>query len=129
MVSRTTGKVIFKLAHNLSKKLIHKLISENCNKPVRVFSDDYTIYSNLSSHELVDDHQWANHSEKEYVNGIAHNNNCENRNSLLRPFLEIFRGISKKNLSKYVTIKECFLNFQQNFYEDVFKIILFCNDM
>jgi transposase len=55
IVSRTTGQVIFRVAHNLSKKLIHTLISENCDEPVRVFTDDYTIYSNLSSHKLVKD--------------------------------------------------------------------------
>lgn len=67
-------------------------------------------------------------SKKEYANGNIHNNNCENRNSLLRPFLEIFRGISKKNLSKYVKIKELFLNLKLDFYEEVFKMVLFCND-
>jgi len=71
----------------------------------------------------------VNHSKKEYAKGIAHNNNCENRNSLLRPFLNIFRGIPKKNLSKYVLLKECFLNFHQEFYEEIFKMILICNDI
>lgn len=43
MVSRTTGKVIFKVAKNLSKELIRNLISENCEGDVRVFSDEYSI--------------------------------------------------------------------------------------
>jgi hypothetical protein len=77
---------------------------------------------------MVTCHKIVNHSQKEYANGNIHNNNCENRNSLLRPFLEIFRGVSKKNLSKYVKIKELFLNLESDFYEDVFKMVLFCND-
>ena len=129
MVSRTTGKVIFKVAKNLSKELIRNLISENCEGDVRVFSDEYSIYSDLESHDQVTFHQAVNHSKKEYTKGIAHNNNCENRNSLLRPFLNIFRGIPKKNLSKYVLLKECFLNFHQEFYEEIFKMILICNDI
>lgn len=39
---------------------------------------------------------------KEYANGEIHVNNCENRHSLLRQYLRIFRGISKKYLNKYV---------------------------
>ena len=129
IVSRNTGKVIFKVAHNLSKELIRELISKHCEGNVKVFSDEYTIYNDLESHELVTSHKSVNHSKKEYAKGIIHNNNCENRNSLLRPYLNIFRGIPKKNLCKYVLIKECFLNLHQNFYEEVFRVILFCNDM
>ncbi|MDR2544400.1 MAG: transposase [Methanobrevibacter sp.] len=53
MVSRSTGKVIFKVVPNLSKKLIGELISKYCNEPIQVFSDDYNIYEGLSTHKIV----------------------------------------------------------------------------
>ena len=59
-----TGKVIFKVAHNLSKCLIRELVSEYCEGNVRVFSDEYTIYNDLESHELVTSHKAVNHSKK-----------------------------------------------------------------
>jgi len=31
-----------------------------------------------------------------------HVNNAENRHSLLRPFLNMFKGVSKKNLNTYI---------------------------
>jgi hypothetical protein len=48
-----TGKVIFKVVHNLSKYLIKELISENCENTIQIFSGDYTIYNNLENHEMV----------------------------------------------------------------------------
>lgn len=48
---------------------------------------------------MVTEHHIINHSEKEYAEGENHINNTENRHSLLRPYLNIFRGVSKKNLN------------------------------
>jgi len=36
---------------------------------------------------------------KEYARGNIHTNNCENRASILKPWLAIHRGISKDNLN------------------------------
>lgn len=77
---------------------------------------------------MVTYHKVVNHSQKEYANDNIHNNNFKNRNSLLRLFFEIFRGVSKKNLNKYVKIKEFFLNLKLDFYEEFFKMMLSCND-
>ncbi|MDR3292315.1 MAG: hypothetical protein LBT10_09245 [Methanobrevibacter sp.] len=66
-------------------------IFQNCDANIRVFSDEYEIYNDLETHEFVISYQSVNHSKKEYAKGIIYNNNCENRNSLLRPFLEEFQ--------------------------------------
>jgi transposase-like protein len=34
IVSKNSGQVIFRVVHNISKKLIHELISENCGEAV-----------------------------------------------------------------------------------------------
>jgi len=51
---------------------------------------------------MVMEHHVVNHSEKEYAEGENHVNNTENRHSLLRPYLNIYRGVSKKKLNTYV---------------------------
>jgi len=43
-------------------------------------------------------HEYVNHSEGEWVRGECHIINCENRVSILRPWLSIHRGICRDNL-------------------------------
>ena len=47
-------------------------------------------------------HEYVNHSEGEWFRGGCHINNCENRASILRPWLSIHRGICKDNLKLYL---------------------------
>lgn len=51
---------------------------------------------------MVAECQIINHSHRKYADGENHVNNAENRHSLLKPFLNIFRGVSKENLNAYV---------------------------
>jgi transposase len=55
-------------------------------------------------------HDYVNHSLREYARGEVHINNCENRASLLRPWLSVHRGISKDNLDTYLSL----FQFQRN---------------
>ena len=87
---------------NLSKVLIHRKIETHCNRPIKAFKDDYTIYSGLEEHPQVIEHHIINYSAKEHADGDNHVNYCENRHSLIRHYLNIFRGISKKKLNTYV---------------------------
>jgi transposase len=102
MVERKTGKTILSMEKNLSKQLIQNKLEKHCIKPVKIFTDDYSIYFNLKNHKLVTEHQIINHSHCKCAENENHVNNAENRHSLLRPFLNIFRGVSKKNLNTYV---------------------------
>jgi hypothetical protein len=43
-------------------------------------------------------HEFINHTKKEYACGEAHENRAECLFSLLKPYLRVFRGISKTNL-------------------------------
>jgi transposase-like protein len=49
-------------------------------------------------------HDYVNHSIGEYARGEVHINNCENRASILRPWLSAHRGISKDNLDTYLSL-------------------------
>ena len=91
---------------------------------MKIFTDDYTIYSNLKNHYLVAKHEIINHSHRKYADGENHVNNAENRHSLLRPFLNIFRGVSKKNLNTYVKFFQFTFNNGINWLKKALKTVL-----
>jgi len=101
-VERGTRDTILVVEKNLSKELIRQKIETHCEGPIKAFTDDYTIYTGLEEHPDVIEHHIINHSQKEYSDGETHVNTCENRHSLLRQYLRIFRGVSKKYLNRYV---------------------------
>ncbi|CEG12061.1 hypothetical protein MSIBF_A1900009 [groundwater metagenome] len=74
---------------------------------ITTYTDEYKMYSKLESAGYQ--HKVVNHSF-EYANGNIHINNCENRHSLLRPFLVIKRGVSKYNLQSYANLFQFFFN-------------------
>ena len=124
IIKRNTKLIIFSVEKNLSKEIIQNKIEKHCNKPVKLFTDDYTIYNNLKKHSMVIDHEIINHSERKYADGENHVNNTENRHSLLRPYLNMFRGVSKKNLNTYVKFFQFTFNNGINWLENALKTIL-----
>src|SRR6516164_299180 len=58
-------------------------------------------------------HDFVNHTKKEYARGDVHENRTECLFSLLKPYLRVFRGISKTNLSGYVGFFQFLRNFHQ----------------
>jgi transposase-like protein len=58
-------------------------------------------------------HEYVNHTKKEYARGDVHENRAECLFSLLKPYLRVFRGISKPNLPGYVG----FFQFLRNVYQ------------
>ena len=109
---------------NLSKDLIREKIDKHCNEPIRLFTDNYTIYFGLEGHSKVKEHHIIKHSEKEYADGENHVNNCENRHSLLRQYLRIFRGVSKKKLNTYVKFFQFTFNKGVNWFGNAIQLIL-----
>jgi transposase len=124
IVERNTGLIIFSVEKNLSKHVIQDKIEKHCIKPVKIFTDDYTIYSNLKSHEMVLKHDIINHGERKYAEGETHVNNTENGHSLLRLYLNIFRGVSKKNLNIYVKFFQFIHNNGINWLKNALKTVL-----
>jgi len=45
---------------------------------------------------------FVNHAKKEYARGDVHENRAECPFSLLKPYLRVFRGLSKTNLPGYL---------------------------
>src|SRR5262249_26260917 len=55
----------------------------------------------------------VNHTKKEYARGEVHENRAECLFSLLKPYLRVFRGLSKCNLPGYVGFFQFLRNFRQ----------------
>ena len=63
-------------------------------------------------------HDFVNHTQQEYVRGEVHENRAECLFSLLKPYLRVFRGMSKHNLPGYLSFFQFLRNFRhQNAFE------------
>ena len=63
-------------------------------------------------------------TQKEYARGDVHENRAECLFSLLKPYLRVFRGLSKCNLPEYVGCFQFLRNFrQQNAFEQAELIL------
>jgi transposase len=63
-------------------------------------------------------HAFVNHTQKEYARGDVHENRAEGQFSLLKPYLRMFRGLSKSNLPGYLGFFQFLRNLhQQNAFE------------
>jgi hypothetical protein len=69
-------------------------------------------------------HEYVNHTQEEYARGEVHENRAECVFSLLKPFLRVFRGISKANLPGYLGFFQFLRNFRhQNAFEQAELIL------
>ena len=59
-------------------------------------------------------HEFVNHTQKEYARGDVHENRAECLFSLLKPYLRVFRGLSKRNLPGYIGFFQFLRNFRQH---------------
>jgi transposase-like protein len=58
-------------------------------------------------------HDFVNHTRKEYARGDVHENRAECLFSLLKPYLRVFRGMSKTHLPGYLGFFQFLRNFRQ----------------
>ena len=74
----------------------------------RLYTDSASSYRALTGYV----HEFVNHTQKEYARGDVHENRAECLFSLLKPYLRVFRGISKTNLPGYVGFFQFLRNFR-----------------
>jgi transposase-like protein len=96
------GKTVLQVVKSFNfrtvKKMANKVLFAGCGI---IFTDSAKAYGILSQMGFI--HKNVNHSKKEYVKpGNVHENRAENVFSLLKPFLLVFRGVSKRLLPGYV---------------------------
>jgi len=112
------------VAKNLSKNLINDLVDKFVDKKATLYTDEYSIYHKIVEHEKISNHYTINHSKKQYAIGKKHVNNCENRHSLIRPWLRMFRGVSKRFLFGYVKLYQYILNYKDDAADKILETLL-----
>jgi transposase-like protein len=86
----------------------------------RLYTDSASSYRALKGYV----HEFVNHTKKEYARGEVHENRAECLFSLLKPFLRVFRGVSKFNLPGYLGFFQFLRNFRQrNAFEQAEMIL------
>jgi transposase len=86
----------------------------------RLYTDSASSYQALKGYA----HAFVNHTQQEYARGEVHENRAECVFSLLKPFLRVFRGLSKANLPGYLGFFQFLRNFRhQNAFEQAELIL------
>lgn len=97
------GPVKIVAVNNANKKAIDGIMKSYVVGSPVVNTDDFRVYEHLKDNYT---HRVVNHSNKQYADGDAHTNTVEGLYSLLRYYLNTFRGVCKKNLQKFVSFFE-----------------------
>ncbi len=74
----------------------------------QLYTDSASSYQALKGYA----HAFVNHTRKEYARGDVHENRAECLFFLLKPYLRVFRGVSKLNLPGYVGFFQFLRNFR-----------------
>lgn len=90
---------------------------------LKIFTDDFTAYMFLRKTWVQ--YQSVNHSAGEYVRGEVHNNTMEGYWSVYRPWMNTYRGVSKKYLPQYTSFFEFVENNKRDGWLDLLDKIIF----
>ena len=107
-VSRQGG-VIIQATRDFTVKTVQKAADLAMQAGSRLYTDSASSYRALKGYA----HDFVNHTKKEYARGAVHENRAECLFSLLKPYLRVFRGLSKYNLPGYVGFFQFLRNFRQ----------------
>lgn len=105
-ISRT-GWTVLTVVKDFTIETVQKSTDIAVKSGSTIYTDSAKSYKALIGYI----HDCVNHSQKEYARGEVHENRSENCFSLLRPYLGVFRGISKANLPGYIG----FFQFMRNY--------------
>src|SRR5919205_904603 len=103
------GGVVMQATRDFTVKTVQKAADLAMQRGSRLYTDSASSYRALTGYL----HEYVNHTKKEYARGEVHENRAECVFSLLKPYLRVFRGISKLNLPGYVGFFQFLRNFRQ----------------
>jgi len=107
---------------NVEAEAAIEIVGRHILKNSTIYTDSFKSYLGLSRLSYI--HEYVNHSEGEWVRGECYINNCENRASILRPWLSIHRGICRDNLKPYLAaFKICGRSRNANPIQAIIEII------
>ena len=114
------GAVIIHATRDFTVQTVQKAANVAVQAGSRLYTDSASSYQALKGYW----HEFVNHTKKEYARGDVHENRAECLFSLLKPYLRVFRGLSKCNLPGYVGFFQFLRNFrQQNAFEQAETIL------
>ena len=103
------GAVVIHATRDCTVKTVQKAADLAVQAGSRLYTDSASSYRALTGYF----HAYVNHTRKEYARGDVHENRAECLFSLLKPYLRVFRGLSKCNLPGYVGFFQFLRNFRQ----------------
>jgi len=124
LIERTTSRVKFIVAKNLSSETVKRILIEHTEGPLTVYTDDYTIYCRVKEFSFVLDHRVIRHSAGDFGEGDDHTNTAEGIHSSLRVFLSVHRGPNRENLQVYVSFFAYKHNNGRNWFKNLIKACL-----
>src|ERR671931_2286209 len=103
------GAVVMQATKDFTVTTVQKAADLAVQAGSRLSTDSASTYRALQGYG----HDYVHHTRKEYARGDVHENRAECLFSLLKPYLRVFRGISKFNLPGYVGFFQFLRNFHQ----------------
>jgi transposase-like protein len=103
------GGVVIQATRDFTVKTVQKAADLAVQAGSRLYTDSASSYRAVKGYV----HAFVNHTQKEYARGEVHENRAECLFSLLKPYLRVFRGISKTNLPGYLGFFQFLRNFHQ----------------
>src|SRR5256884_5428254 len=103
------GAVVIQATKDFTVKTVQKAADLAVQAGSRLYTDSASSYRAVKGYL----HEYVNHTKKEYARGEVHENRAECLFSLLKPYLRVFRGLSKINLPGYVGFFQFLRNFRQ----------------
>jgi transposase-like protein len=104
------GAVVIQATRDFTVKTVQKAADLAMHAGSRLYTDSASSYRAVKGYV----HEFVNHTQKEYARGDIHENRAECLFSLLKPYLRVFRGVSKFNLPGYVGFFQFLRNFRQH---------------
>jgi transposase-like protein len=116
------GNLICQVVSNTQQNTLEQIINANIKVGSNIYTDEWYRHSNLSENY---NHQWINHSAKQYVSGRATTNSIENVWSHLKRMVRgIYHWVSKKHLQKYADEFTLRFNTRKYSEQDRFNLAL-----
>jgi transposase-like protein len=114
------GSVVLQAVRDFTVSTVQKAADLAVQAGSRLYTDSASSYRALKGYV----HEFVNHTQKEYARGDVHENRAECLFSLLKPYLRVFRGLSKYNLPGYVGFFQFLRNVRhQNACEQAERIL------
>ena len=85
------GAVVIQATKDFTVKTVQKAADLAVRTGSRLYTDSASSYRAVKGYV----HAFVNHTKKEYARGDVHENRAECLFSLLKPYLRVFRGVSK----------------------------------